>query len=343
MRFRIAPAPHVAPAATVKGVMLSVLLAIAPGLLVQVWQFGPGVLIQLAISVGSAEIAEALMLKLRQRPALPVLSDFSAVVTATLLAVSVPPLLPWQLTVFGTCFAIVIAKQLYGGLGHNPFNPAMIGFAVLLISYPKSMTQWLPPLADTPIQFNLAETASAIFMHSLPSGLTFDGVTQATPLDAVRTGLRSSHSLEDIWATADYGASGAEAWGAVNLAYLIGGLWLWRRRLIAWQIPVAFLGALLAVSLMFFALAPSRYPGPVFHLFNGGTMLGAFFIATDPVSAATTTKGRWIYGAAIGLLVYLIRSFGGYPDGIAFAVLLMNLAAPTIDHWCRPEASGDHR
>lgn len=338
MRFRTAPAPHVGPSPTVSGVMLGVLLALGPGILVQVWQFGPGLLVQLAIGVVSAEIAEACILKLRHRPIRPVLGDFSAVVTATLLAASLPPLLPWQLTVFGTCFAIVIAKQLYGGLGCNPFNPAMIGYAVLLISFPKAMTQWLPPLDDAAVRLGMADTVRAIFTNSLPSGLPFDAVTRATPLDAIKTSLRSHQSLEEIQAAAVYDASGIKGWVLVNLAYLIGGLWLWRRRLIAWKIPAAFLSALGAVSLGFFVADPTTYPTPLFHLFAGGTMLGAFFIATDPVSAATTQTGRWVYGAGIGLLVFVIRSFGGYPDGIAFAVLLMNLAAPTIDDRCRTEA-----
>lgn len=308
-----------------------------PGVLAQVWQFGPGVLIQLAIGVVSAETAEGIVLKLRQRSIRPVLGDFSAMVTAALLAVSLPPLLPWELTAFGTCFAIVIGKQLYGGLGYNPFNPAMIGYAVLLISFPRSMTQWLPPLDDATVRLGLAETAAVIFKHSWPLELTSDAITRATPLDVVRTGLRSHLGLDEIPVAAPSGVTG---WAAVNAAYLIGGLWLWQRRLIARQIPLGFLGALVLISLVFFALEPATYPSPLFHLCSGGTMLGAFFIATDPVSAATTAKGRWVYGAAVGSLVFVIRTFGGYPDGLAFAVLVMNLAAPTIDHWCRSEARG---
>lgn len=343
MRFQIGYPPHVAPVTSVGGLMRGVLLAMVPGLAVQVWQFGPGVLIQTMIAVLTAETAEALVIKLRGRPVRSVLGDFSAVLTAMLLAVSVPPLLPWELTVFGTCFAVVFGKQLYGGLGHNPFNPAMIGYAVLLVSFPRPMTQWLPPVEVAAEHLSLAETISAIFQHSLPAGSPLDAVTGATPLDAVRTHVRLHGSLDPMQAVTHLGRAATQGWAAVNLAFLAGGFWLWSRRLIARQIPVALLGALFVTSLLFFLLHPARYPQPLFHLLSGGTMLGAFFIATDPVTAATTGKGRWIYGLLAGLLVFVIRSFGGYPDGIAFAVLLVNLAAPSIDHWCRPAVPGESR
>lgn len=339
MRFRTAHAPHLAPSTSVSGTMLGVLLALVPGLLVQAWQFGPAVLIQVMIALLAAETAESLMLTWRGKALRHALSDLSALVTAVLLAVSIPPLLPWGLTVFGTCFAIVIGKQLYGGLGHNPFNPAMVGYAVLLVSFPKWMSQWLPPVDAAGVHLGLAETASLIFRHSVATGLPLDAVTGATPLDVVRTGLRLHRSLDQIRLGTGVGAATA-GWAAVNLAYLAGGLWLYRRRLIGRQIPVAFLGALFAVSLVFFAIDPATHPSPLFHLFSGGTMLGAFFIATDPVTAATTAKGRWIFGSLAGLLVFVIRSWGSYPDGIAFAVLLGNLAAPSIDHWFRPQVQG---
>lgn len=343
MRFSTAYPPYLTPATSVSAVMRGVLLAMVPGLTVQVWQFGPGALIHLALAVMSAVAAEGLVLKLRGRPLPPVLRDGSAVLTAALLAVSLPPLLPWWLTVFGSVFAIVIGKQLYGGLGYNPFNPAMLGYAVLLISFPKSMTQWLPPADLATTHWSLAETASAIFNRSLPAGLPFDAVTMATPLDAIKTGLGLQRTLDDVQSAATFGHLAAKGWDWVNLGYLAGGLWLWRQGLIAWQIPIAFLGALFVCSLVFFLIDAATFPTPLFHLLSGASMLGAFFIATDPVSAATTTKGRWIYGALCGVLVFVIRSFGGYPDGVAFAVLLMNLAAPTIDHWSRPRGDGDGR
>lgn len=343
MRFRTGSPPHVAPVATTGDLMRAVLLALVPGLAVQVWQFGPGVLIQTLIALPTAAAAEALVLKLRGRAVRPVLDDFSAVLTGVLLAVSLPPLLPWQLTVFGTCFAIVVGKQLYGGLGYNPFNPAMIGYAVLLVSFPRPMTQWLPPVEVAAVHLGLAETFSAVFHGGVPSGVPIDAITGATPLDRVRTALRQAQGLNQMRSDALFGAAAVTSWGAANLAFLAGGFWLWSRRLIARQIPVAFLGVLFAGSLLLFLLDPARYPHPLFHLLSGGTMLGAFFIATDPVTAATTGKGRWIYGLLAGLLVFVIRNFGGYPDGTAFAVLLVNFAAPSIDHWCRPAVSGRSR
>lgn len=336
MRFSIAYAPYIAPATSVGSVMRCVLLAMIPGIAVQIWQFGFGVPIQLTVAVAATVTAEGVALKLRGRSAAAALRDGSAVLTAALLAVSLPPLLPWWQTVFGAWFAIWIGKQVYGGLGYNPFNPAMLGYAALLISFPKTMTHWLPPADLTFVHLSFAETASAVFTRSLPPGLEWDAVAQATPLDAIRTGLRLHRSLNDIRIEANLGSPVPQGWSWVNLAYLVGGLWLWRRRLIARQIPIAFLGILSLASLILVAADPAAHAGPLFHLFSGGTMLGAFFIATDPVTAATTARGRWIYGGLIGFLVWVIRTFGGYPDGIAFAVLLMNLTAPTIDHWCRP-------
>jgi electron transport complex protein RnfD len=343
MRFSTAPAPHLAPTNRVSRIMLEVLAALVPGIAVLAWQFGPGVLIQCLIALAAAELAEAAVLRLRRRPVLATLKDGSAALTAVLLSVSLPPLSPWWITAFGTLFAILIGKQVYGGLGYNPFNPAMAGYAMLLISFPRHLTAWLPPLELNPAPLDFAETWNAIFLRELPVGLSFDALAMATPLDAVRTGLGQQLSLDQIHGARLFSGIGGKGWDEVNLGFLAGGLWLLRRRLIAWQIPAGFLGALFAASLAFFLMDPAVHPTPLFQMFSGATLLGAFFIATDPVSAATTPKGRLIYGAGIGLLVFVIRSFGGYPDGVAFAVLLMNLAAPTLDHYTRPRVFGTPR
>lgn len=317
--------------------MLEVSAALIPGIAALVWQFGPAVLIQCAIAVVCAELAEAAVLRLRGRPLAPALGDCSAMLTGMLLAVSLPPLLPGWLTAFGALVAVVIGKQLYGGLGYNPFNPAMVGYAILLISFPRPMTAWLPPLELNPAPLGLAEAWDAIVSRELPAGLGFDALTMATPLDATKTQLGLQRTLDEIPLASPLGGP---HWRWVNLGFLLGGLWLLRRGRISWQIPAGFLGALFAASLIFFLGDPATHPTPLFHLFSGAAMLGGFFIATDPVSAATTPRGRLIYGAAIGLLVFVIRTWGGYPDGVAFAVLLLNLAAPTIDHYTRPRVYG---
>jgi electron transport complex protein RnfD len=340
MRFSTAPPPHLAPITSVSRIMLEVLAALLPGLAALAWQFGPGVLIQCLIALAVAEAAEAAVLRLRGRPVAPVLRDYSAALTAVLLAVSLPPLAPWWITAFGTLFAIVVGKQIYGGLGYNPFNPAMVGYAVLLVSFPRHMTAWLPPQELNPAHLNFADTWNAIFGRELPAGLGFDALTMATPLDTIKTQLGRNLVLDEIRGASVFSGIAGKGWGWVNFGFLLGGLWLLKRRLIAWQIPAGMLGALFALSMAFFLIDPGQHPTPLFQLFSGATMLGAFFIATDPVSSSTTPRGRLIYGALIGLLVFVIRAWGGYPDGVAFAVLLLNLAAPTIDHYTRPRVFG---
>lgn len=340
MHFPTAQAPYLAPINSVSRIMLTVQVALIPGLAALVWQFGSGVLVQCLIALVAAALGEAAMLSLRRRPAVPALKDYSAALTAILLAVSLPPLAPWWLTAFGTLFAIIIGKHLYGGLGYNPFNPAMVGYAVLLISFPQHMTAWLPPRELSGAALGFADAWTAIFSRTLPSELTFDALAMATPLDTLKTQLGLDRSLDEIQTGALFSGIGSRGWQWVNFGFLLGGLWLLKRGLIAWQIPVGFLSALFAMALIFFLIEPAVYPTPLFHCFSGATMLGSFFIATDPVTASTTPRGRLIYGASIGLLVFVIRSWGGYPDGVAFAVLLLNLAAPTIDHYTRPRVYG---
>jgi len=341
MRFPTAPSPHLAPTNRVNRIMLLVLAAMIPGVLAQFWQFGPGVWVHLMLALVTAASAEAAVLWLRRRPVVSTLLDGSAALTAALLAVALPPLVPWWVTMFGTAFAIVIAKQLYGGLGYNPFNPAMVGYAVLLISFPRYMTAWLAPVDLAGAQLGLGDTVALIFQQESLS--TYDGLTQATPLDNVKTQLGLHKGVDEILSASLFGAVGGKGWQWVNLGYLLGGLWLLRKEIIAWQIPTGVLGGLFASALLFFLFDPTVLPTPLFQLFSGATMLGAFFIATDPVTAATTPRGRLIYGSLIGLLIVVIRAYGGYPDGVAFAVLLLNLAVPTLDHYTRPRVYGHPR
>lgn len=335
MRFSIAPAPHIRTQETVSRVMLRVLLALTPGLAALVWHFGIGAFVQIGIALLAAVITEAAILALRGRAISRALEDGSAAVTAVLLAISLPPLSPWWLATFGAAFAIAFGKQLYGGLGYNPFNPAMVGYAALLISFPRHMTAWSPPTELAYADLTMHDALSAIFFDS---GL--DGWTRATPLDTWKTQLALQVHLDEIQSSRIFGALGGKGWEWANLGFLAGGLWLARARSIDWRIPAGFLSALCAVAMGCYWQDPGSYPNPLFHLFNGATMLGAFFVATDPVTAATAPRGRWIYGGLTGFLVAAIRNWGGYPDGVAFAVLLMNLAAPTIDHYTRPRVYG---
>ncbi|MBP2171285.1 electron transport complex protein RnfD [Erwinia toletana] len=350
MAFRIASSPYTHNRRSTGTIMLLVLLAAIPGMAAQWYYFGCGNLIQVALAAIVALSAEGLILRLRQQPLAANLGDNSALLTALLLGISIPPLAPWWLIVLGTLFAVVIAKQLYGGLGQNPFNPAMIGYVVLLISFPVQMTSWLPPDSLQSITPGFLDSLSMIFTHHTLAGETMqqlqvgiDGVSQATPLDTFKTGLRAGHSAGQLLAQPIYsGVIAGLGWQWINIGFLLGGLFLLWTNCIRWHIPVSFLLSLAFCATLGWLIAPQSLASPVIHLFSGATMLGAFFIATDPVSASTTNKGRLIFGVLIGLLVWLIRSFGGYPDGVAFAVLLANITVPLIDYYTKPRVYG-HR
>lgn len=335
--------PHVHGPGAVSKVMHQVSLALVPALAAYTWLFGWGVVLNVLIAAAVALVSEALVLKLRNRPVANTLADGSALVTALLLAIALPPLAPWWLTTVGVAFAIILAKQLYGGLGYNPFNPAMIGYVVLLISFPLEMTSWLAPGELREGSLSFAGAVSYVFSGSLPGTVELDSLTMATPLDTMKTQLGMELTLDEIKASAVFGKLGGSGWEVVNGLILLGGLYLLFRRIISWHVPVAMLGSLFLAAGVFHLLNPDHYPGPLFHLFSGGAMLGAFFIATDPVSGATSDKGRLWFGAGVGILTFIIRTWGGYPDGIAFSVLLMNMAAPTIDYYTQPRVFGHKR
>ena len=332
--------PYITDAPTVTSIMLKVLLALVPGIIAYTWIYGGGILVSLTLATTTAIICEAALLKIRQRPIKLYLIDMSAVVTAWLLALAIPPLAPWWLVVVGTFFAIVIAKQLYGGLGYNPFNPAMVGYAVLLISFPLIMTKWPAPLllAEHPLSF--MEQLNFIFSNMLPSEIKVDAITSATPLDYLKTQLMLNHEVSNIKQAPIFGIFGAKGGEVVTGAYLLGGLYLLQQRVISWHLPTAFLAALAIISLTFYAVEPAHFANPMFHLMSGASMLCAFFIITDPVSGPTTPKGKLYFAAGVGVLTYLIRVYGGYPDGVAFAVLLMNMCVPLIDALTQPRVFG---
>lgn len=340
MQFPVFSSPHLPVQSSVARVMREVLFALLPGILCAAWFFGWGVLVNIVLAATTCLAAEAVVLTMRGRAVRATLADNSALLTGVLLALCLPPLAPWWIPVLGSLFAIVIAKQLYGGLGYNPFNPAMIGYVVLLISYPRELTLWNPPTGIEAQHLNLSQTLALIFSNSLPVDTTIDALTMSTPLDATKTAIGLGQTLREIKSSPLFGSYGGIGWEWINLWFLIGGLYLLMRRIINWQIPAGMLGALILIALVFYASDTDAFPSPLFHLFSGAAMLGAFFIATDPVSASTTPRGRLLYGAGIGLIAYVIRTWGGYPDGVAFGVLLMNMAAPTIDYYTKPRVFG---
>lgn len=324
--------PHTSrPGNNTGAFMRQVVYATLPGLAVLTWLFGAGTLINVCWAVLVALASEAAVLKLRGRNVGFYLRDCSAVLTAVLLALAMPPTAPWWLTLVGVSFSIVIAKQLYGGLGMNPFNPAMVGYVLLLISFPVEMTRWIAPHEAPSVTQSIQ-----LFLGNAPA----DAFAGATPLDTFRTWAGDAEQLASQAILT--GLLAGQGWDWVNLAFLAGGLYLLARGIISWHIPAGVLIGLAITALPFWLYDGARYASPLFHLFSGAAMMGAFFIATDPVSAATSRLGRLLFGLLIGVLVWVIRSLGGYPDAMAFAVLLMNLAAPTIDYYTQPRTYG-HR
>ncbi|MGI2868362.1 electron transport complex subunit RsxD [Vibrio alginolyticus] len=347
MSFFIASSPHTHRRRSTPDLMKWVALCALPGLVAQTYFFGWGTLIQLIFAIAVAVSLEALVMICRKRSPMRALRDNSAIVTAWLLAVAIPPWSPWWIMVIGLIFAIVIAKHLYGGLGQNLFNPAMVAYVVLLISFPVQMTSWSAPTSLIPDHVNFADTLSLIFTGYDYDGLSLqqvrsgvDGVTMATPLDAFKTGILTGATPSEVMSQPIFDGLGGIGWQWVNLAYLLGGIVMIKKRIIQWYIPAGFLASLTLFSLVFTLLTPGETASPILHLLSGATMLGAFFIATDPVSASTTVKGRLIFGALIGALVFIIRSWGGFPDGVAFAVLLANMCVPLIDYYTKPRTYG---
>jgi electron transport complex protein RnfD len=332
--------PFIAQPSSVSQIMLRVLLALIPGIALYVWYFGPAILVSITLASLTALATEAAMLKLRNRPIKPFLSDNTALLTAWLLALSIPPLAPWWLVVVGTAFAIAVSKHLYGGLGSNPFNPAMIGYAVLIISFPVHMTHWLTPHALGGVELSFVEQLNYIFNGVLPNDLTLDAITMATALDTLKTQLHLGLSVSDIRDMPIYGRLAGKGSEMVAIGFAIGGLYLIFTRIISWHLPVAYLAALFATAGLFHLLDPQHYVTPLFHWFSGAAMIGAFFIITDPVTSPTTAKGKIIFAVGAGILTYLIRAFGGFPDGMAFATLLMNLCVPLIDAYTQPKVFG---
>ncbi|MDO6507380.1 electron transport complex subunit RsxD [Colwellia sp. 4_MG-2023] len=355
MAFWIASSPHNHNQTETSALMRLVIYALFPGIYAQWYFFGWGNIIHIALAITTALLCEffALSLRSNSKKINKQLFDGSAILTAILIGICLPAVAPWWISVIGAAFAILVVKQLYGGLGHNPFNPAMAAYVMLLISFPVQMTSWQPPLHLMNIDLNFTNTLTTIFTGFTNEGYSveqlrtsIDGFTMATPLDTLKTNLNLGFTTLEIIQnnlfsnTIGPSLGFAFGWEWVNIAFLIGGLILIAKKAIAWQTPISFLVSLFICSFIAYSLSPDTSASPLLHWTTGGCMLGAFFILTDPVSGATSVKGRLIMGALAGLLVYLIRTFGGYPDGIAFAVLLCNMTAPLIDQYTRPRTYG---
>lgn len=326
---------------SVKRIMLQVCLALTPATLFGLWLFGWPAINLWLLTCASALASEALCLHWLGQP-LRRLQDGSALLTGWLLALSLPPWAPWWIGVGGAAFAIGIGKQLYGGIGQNIFNPAMLARVALLIAFPLQMTSWVLPAP-------LGSAAAPGFVEGLAitfGGVLPDGMSGATALGNLKTELTLGRSAEAILAgdfaliPALLGSSAGSLGETSELLLLLGGLWLIFRRIIHWEIPLSMLLGVLVLAAIAHQIDPARYPGGLYHLASGGLLLGALFIATDPVTSPVSRKGRLIFGAGCGVLVYVIRTWGSFPEAVAFAVLFMNALSPLIDRYWRPRAYG---
>ncbi len=342
-KLNTSSAPHIPARISVQKVMLWVCLALLPATLAHLYYFGLGILVQLSLAVGSAYIFEWWCLHWRKQPVKPFIADLSALVTAWLFVLCISPIAPWYVAVVGMFFAIVVAKHLYGGLGHNIFNPAMVGFCAILIAFPQSMSLWLPPggLVDNLVA-GQSMTGAEIFkwVFTGHSALQIDAVTAATPLSAIQTGLQQSFTLSELTGQAIFGDFGGLGWEWIANWLFIGGAILLYKRIITWHVPAAVIMTTIAASTPFYLFNSDVFMSPQQHIFSGGIMLAAFFIATDPTSGCSSFRGKLIFGAGVAILTVLIRNFGSFPDGVAFAVLLMNISAPLIDRMSIPQPYG---
>lgn len=350
MAFFNSTSPHQRTKLRTPQLMQLVIFALIPGIVVQSYLFGLAIYVQLILAIFTALIAEAFFLKLRKRPILTTIKDYSSVLTAMLLAIAIPSLAPWWVIVIGTLFAILVVKHLYGGLGQNIFNPAMAGYVLLLISFPVQMTAWLPVQSMQAFPLSILDILSLIFTGFSVDGYSItqiktsiDGITLATPLETIRNALHVGKTVTEVLPTTLFSSNSLQGSQWVNLAFLVGGIVLLKKQVIQWHIPLSFLVGITLFSFIPFASEPDLYPSPLYHLFSGATMLGAFFILTDPVTASTTVKGRLVYGLLCALIVVIIRNVGGYPDAVAFAVLLANMSVPLIDYYTKPKIYGRKR
>ncbi|WGE62316.1 electron transport complex subunit RsxD [Actinobacillus equuli subsp. haemolyticus] len=347
--FKMVSSPHTHSSNLTAKFMLWVMVAMLPALGVQWYFFGYGVFIQVVIAMSLAVVIEIALAKLRQKPTAFYLSDLSGLLTALILAMSIPPYAPYWVVVIGVIVALLLAKHVYGGLGQNLFNPAMVAYALLLVSFPVQMTGWLVPidLLNEPPTFSDAislvfsgVTSDGFSVHQLLGSV--DGIAQATPLDSAKTSMQKL-GVEGVLQSPIFSGMFANGWLQINLAFLAGGLLLIYKRIIHWQIPVAMLMVFALLSGLTDLLLPHTHLNVVSQLFSGAMMFGAFFIATDPVTASITPRGKLIFGSLIGLFVYLIRYYGNYPDAVAFSVLLANICVPLIDHYTQPRLYGTGR
>lgn len=314
--------PHMRTEEDLPRIMRGVVYALIPATLAGVYFFGLNALRVIIISIIGCLLAEYLCFKIFRNQGS--LKDWSAVVSGILLALNLPSSSPWWLVIAGAFVTMFLGKHVYGGLGFNPFNPALVGRVFLIIAWPSQMTTWAKPVP--------------LF------GMTLDAVTEATPLGLLKTELTTYQMIKTAnqisYADLFWGKIGGSLGEISAFALLIGAIYLFARKIIRWHIPVTFIGTVALITAIFWFIDPSKYIHPLFHLLSGGLFLGAFFMATDMVTTPVTSLGMIIFGAGCGALTTVIRLFGGYPEGVSFSILIMNAFTPLLDYYTRPKTLG---
>lgn len=318
----VSPSPHVHSGDSTQKIMYRVAYAMIPALAWSVFVFGLDALRVTLIAVAACLAFEWLIQKYIVKIT-PTITDGSALITGILLAFNVPANLPWWIVIIGSLAAIGIGKLSFGGLGNNIFNPALVGRVFMLISFPVQMTSW-------PVNSR--------------SGT--DAVTAATPLSIIKEGIKNGTPISDIShnlpSATDmlFGNIGGSLGEISALLLIVGGLYMLWKKVITWQIPISIIGTVTVIAAIFWMVNPEIYINPVYHVLTGGLMLGAIFMATDMVSSPMTPKGQIIYGVGIGVITIMIRMFGAYPEGISFAILIMNAVTPLINTYVKPKRFG---
>jgi electron transport complex protein RnfD len=321
----VSPSPHVGTTQSVKKLMYGVVLSLAPAFLVSVYLFGTGALVVTLVSIASCVLFESAIQKFILKTEVRI-SDGSAIVTGMLLAFNLPSNLPWWMIVIGAMFAIGVGKMTYGGLGNNPFNPALVGRVFLLISFPVQMTSWPLPLVSR-LQYA-------------------DAVTGATPLGMLKEAVRNGETVPDVMKQLPdhmqlfLGQMGGSLGEVSAVALILGFAWLLYKKIITWHIPVFMVGTVYLFTGILWLIDPSKNASPLFHILTGGILLGAIYMATDLVTSPMTKPGMILFAIGIGIITVVIRVFGAYPEGVSFAILIMNAFVPLINKYIKPARFG---
>ncbi|QGU32849.1 RnfABCDGE type electron transport complex subunit D [Thermochromatium tepidum] len=336
--IEIRTSPHLKRVVTVDRIMRTVVLALLPIAAFAVWQFGLSALLLLSTTTGVAVLTEWWLSRASGRG--NTIADWSAVITGLLLGLTLPPGFPLWMAAVAACIGIALGKALFGGLGYNVMNPALVGRAFVQAAFPVAITTWTPAFAPGRFTELIPSTLTPPFMQPIPvdawvAGLNLDGWSGATPL-----ALQKFQHLETPILDAFTGMTAGSAGETSALLILICGLWLAWQRMLDWRIPVGVMAGAALTALPFWWLDPSLYPSPGFVLCSGGLMLGAWFMASDMVASPVTATGMWIYGLVIGALTVVIRIFGGLPEGVMYAILLGNAMGPLISRWTQPRVYG---